>query len=152
MIRRPPRSTLSSSSAASDVYKRQTNNTPTISPPPSLGGSLAGVPCSQQFTVKKGDVNGQDRRRSSAISDIDASLLAVPATPLTQSFVGMESEEERIVRRVVQRVDERDREREEAAAPLSRTSSNNSTSSIDRFLYYEGVPKKQQVPKDKGGV
>ena len=29
MIRRPPRSTLSSSSAASDVYKRQMHNTST---------------------------------------------------------------------------------------------------------------------------
>src|SRR5664280_248679 len=31
MIRRPPRSTLSSSSAASDVYKRQRSNNPTNS-------------------------------------------------------------------------------------------------------------------------
>src|SRR5664280_3674273 len=30
MIRRPPRSTLSSSSAASDVYKRQSGNRPVV--------------------------------------------------------------------------------------------------------------------------
>src|SRR5664279_5966341 len=32
MIRRPPRSTLSSSSAASDVYKRQVQNDPRVTP------------------------------------------------------------------------------------------------------------------------
>eukprot|EP00658_Telonema_sp_P-2_P041542 TRINITY_DN2972_c0_g1_i3.p1 TRINITY_DN2972_c0_g1~~TRINITY_DN2972_c0_g1_i3.p1 ORF type:complete len:274 (+),score=73.46 TRINITY_DN2972_c0_g1_i3:127-948(+) len=37
MIRRPPRSTLSSSSAASDVYKRQPKNSPEDAPPRSCG-------------------------------------------------------------------------------------------------------------------
>eukprot|EP00656_Telonema_subtile_P028353 TRINITY_DN30777_c0_g1_i1.p1 TRINITY_DN30777_c0_g1~~TRINITY_DN30777_c0_g1_i1.p1 ORF type:complete len:109 (-),score=6.13 TRINITY_DN30777_c0_g1_i1:81-407(-) len=36
MIRRPPKSTLSSSSAASDVYKRQLLGTPTTMAPPSI--------------------------------------------------------------------------------------------------------------------
>src|SRR5664280_1272439 len=45
MIRRPPRSTLSSSSAASDVYKRQAlgGGYLYVSAPPSLGISRTGA-------------------------------------------------------------------------------------------------------------
>eukprot|EP00658_Telonema_sp_P-2_P039414 TRINITY_DN28204_c0_g1_i1.p2 TRINITY_DN28204_c0_g1~~TRINITY_DN28204_c0_g1_i1.p2 ORF type:complete len:112 (+),score=26.17 TRINITY_DN28204_c0_g1_i1:155-490(+) len=42
MIRRPPRSTLSSSSAASDVYKRQERRPPNLVPPRE-GDREAGV-------------------------------------------------------------------------------------------------------------
>src|SRR5664279_4334154 len=42
MIRRPPRSTLSSSSAASDVYKRQVLAAPPIRRPAAHGGEDQG--------------------------------------------------------------------------------------------------------------
>src|SRR5664279_6272280 len=41
MIRRPPRSTLSSSSAASDVYKRQLRRTPTLAVPMGSANDFA---------------------------------------------------------------------------------------------------------------
>src|SRR5664279_6348035 len=53
MIRRPPRSTLSSSSAASDVYKRQAGT----SPAPG-GGSARCWPAAGRPSVTVGDGDG----------------------------------------------------------------------------------------------
>src|SRR5664279_6215001 len=57
MIRRPPRSTLSSSSAASDVYKRQVErecavirSRPTVNGSPA--GDRQGVPAQRSLTVR----------------------------------------------------------------------------------------------------
>src|SRR5450756_2326441 len=44
MIRRPPRSTQSRSSAASDVYKRQVSKGSTTRAPPKLARRCAGAP------------------------------------------------------------------------------------------------------------
>src|SRR5674536_54741 len=42
MIRRPPRSTLSSSSAASDVYKRQGQESPAVDARRTMSATVAG--------------------------------------------------------------------------------------------------------------
>ena len=57
MIRRPPRSTLSSSSAASDVYKRQYMDSPGYDPC-SVTGQIASGANIIVFTTGRGSVSG----------------------------------------------------------------------------------------------
>eukprot|EP00656_Telonema_subtile_P000050 TRINITY_DN10017_c0_g1_i3.p1 TRINITY_DN10017_c0_g1~~TRINITY_DN10017_c0_g1_i3.p1 ORF type:complete len:116 (+),score=21.50 TRINITY_DN10017_c0_g1_i3:76-423(+) len=57
MIRRPPRSTLSSSSAASDVYKRQVSTQSTGSRPSRYRRACMGMLCSKQPKDAAGTAN-----------------------------------------------------------------------------------------------
>eukprot|EP00656_Telonema_subtile_P004834 TRINITY_DN1220_c0_g1_i1.p1 TRINITY_DN1220_c0_g1~~TRINITY_DN1220_c0_g1_i1.p1 ORF type:complete len:152 (-),score=32.21 TRINITY_DN1220_c0_g1_i1:184-639(-) len=59
MIRRPPRSTLSSSSAASDVYKRQTQSRPRYRPPRPCHVAGSGVWVNKWVRLQRGKYEGR---------------------------------------------------------------------------------------------
>eukprot|EP00658_Telonema_sp_P-2_P051084 TRINITY_DN3910_c0_g1_i5.p1 TRINITY_DN3910_c0_g1~~TRINITY_DN3910_c0_g1_i5.p1 ORF type:complete len:742 (-),score=139.97 TRINITY_DN3910_c0_g1_i5:157-2382(-) len=82
MIRRPPRSTLSSSSAASDVYKRQVNATPTRHTP-TCGNPV----CTPSGTPSGRAVSGPNSHRvSREAAMLQCSLQGRAITPPTVAY------------------------------------------------------------------
>src|SRR5664280_1420383 len=77
MIRRPPRSTLSSSSAASDVYKRQ--RVPGVAGPAWLPRRLRGQPARSRPGAGKSPMNPNADRANRALLTLLALLLLVGA-------------------------------------------------------------------------
>eukprot|EP00658_Telonema_sp_P-2_P072697 TRINITY_DN61802_c0_g1_i1.p1 TRINITY_DN61802_c0_g1~~TRINITY_DN61802_c0_g1_i1.p1 ORF type:complete len:118 (+),score=45.58 TRINITY_DN61802_c0_g1_i1:62-415(+) len=111
MIRRPPRSTLSSSSAASDVYKRQVstqstgdNNVmgPTFPSSSSVGGGVAMSHLVEAWGG--GDNNGGGNKKSAhifAAGEVLCGLLAPISMPVSYTHLRAHETPEHLVCRLL---------------------------------------------------
>src|SRR5678815_3081431 len=84
MIRRPPRSTLDRSSAASDVYKRQDYNTATPLKATYVDTlALAGTAKLVGLAYAQGKLVGSASRNSGTCTNYDFNILTGGLSPLT---------------------------------------------------------------------